>query len=148
MRILFLDDMQIRHDAAVRWFKGHELVQCYTAQEAIKALAGPRFDLVMLDHDLAEEHYLTLSEGLSEEPTHGNQQDSYAPGTGMDVALHICNMQMENLPNVPGIVVVHSWNPSRARQMHELMRERGINSYRSQFDPCRCPVNLRLHQER
>jgi len=140
MRILFLDDMQIRHDAAVRWFEGHELVQVYTAPEAINALSGPKFDLVMLDHDLAEEHYLTLSEGMSE---HQDDQPEYCPGTGMDVAVVVGNMAMTKAPNTPGIVIVHSWNPLRARQMHEVMRDRGVNAHLNQFNPSACPVKIR-----
>jgi CheY-like chemotaxis protein len=140
MRILFLDDMQVRHDAAARWFEGHELVPVYTAHAAIEALGGPKFDVVFLDHDLAEEHYLTLSEGLSEERMPGMKE--YAPGTGMDVAVFLTNQKRVDAPNLPTLVIVHSWNPHRARQMTHIMVQAGLPAHYIRFNPQLCPVKF------
>jgi CheY-like chemotaxis protein len=131
MRVLTLDDMETRHYYFRRWFAGFDLVETYTAKEAITALDnGGRFDLVMLDHDLAESHYLTLSEGLSEEQLPG--MDEYEPGTGLDVARHIATMPKEKQP---GQVVVHSWNPGGSAAMHETIYRAGIRVARKRFDP-------------
>jgi CheY-like chemotaxis protein len=145
MRILFLDDMETRHDAAVQWFSnrpGVELVQVRTAPEAIARLSENHFDVVFLDHDLAEEHYLTLSEGLSEDRAEGEAE--YMCGTGMDVV----DWLVAN-PIIPGDgvtparhsnIIVHSWNPSRAPEMHYRLKQAGYNAYRIPFNPCNCPV--------
>jgi hypothetical protein len=173
VKVLFLDDMHIRHDTAKRWFEGHELVHVYTAPDAIAKLKETKFDLVCLDHDLAEEHYLTLSEGVSQEPfcntckhekslhykfnelgvrglcsscdckDYQSDAPEYAPGTGMDVADFIARMPTTELArNEPGMVIVHSWNPTRSVQMHERMRNAGIRSFKVQFNPSNCPVKV------
>ena len=146
MRILFLDDMKTRHDAVIRWFgdkPGVELVRVFTAPEAIARLSEGHFDVVFLDHDLAEEHYLTLSEGLSEDRVAGEAE--YMCGTGMDVV----DWLIAN-PIVPGDgvipdarhsnIIVHSWNPSRAPEMFNRLKGAGFNAYKIQFNPYTCPV--------
>jgi CheY-like chemotaxis protein len=141
MRVLFLDDMQARHDAAARWLEGQELVAVITASAAIEALIkGPRFDVVMLDHDLAEEHYLTLSEGISESRQPG--QEAYTPGTGMDVVDFLVQQKRANAPNLPNQIIVHSWNPVRAPEMQRRLLEVGFRSYQIMFHPYRCPIKF------
>ncbi len=54
MRILFLDDMKIRHDIFVENATGHQVAHVYDAGTAIDAMSRERFDMVYLDHDLAE----------------------------------------------------------------------------------------------
>jgi len=140
MRILFLDDMQARHAAAAFWFEGQELVAVCTAHAAIEALRGPRFDVVMLDHDLAEEHYLTLSEGLSED--RADAEAEYLCGTGMDVVDFLVEQKRANAPNLPSQIIVHSWNPVRSPEMHRRLLEAGLRSYKIMFHPYRCPIKF------
>lgn len=118
-RILALDDMEVRHHAFRHWFRNHTLDEAKDAPSAITLLDNFDYDLVMLDHDLAEEHYLTLSEGLSESRLPG--QDEYKPGTGMDVAKHIAGMKSK-----PGMVIIHSYNPGGRAAMAQVLREAGV----------------------
>ena len=120
-RILALDDMEIRHKSFRQWFKDHTLDEAFTAPAAIDLLNHFDYDVVMLDHDLAEEHYLKLSEGLSEGRLPG--QDEYAPGTGQDVAKHIVSLPLERRPK---LVLVHTWNPGGRAAMYGILRDAGI----------------------
>lgn len=128
MRILTLDDMQTRQDAFARWFIGHTHDFAMDAPSAIKLLDSFDYDLVMLDHDLAEEHYLTMSEGMSEERQPGAPE--YSPGTGMDVVDFIINMPAERRPHT---VIVHSYNTPRAIEMRSKLKDVGIVAYRVPF---------------
>jgi len=134
MRILTLDDMQIRQDEFRKWFIGTEHIAVATAKEAIDALGGPAFDLVCLDHDLAEEHYLELSEGMSEMAIPGSKIE-YSPGTGMDVVDFLVQQAKADAPNVPRYVVVHSYNPGRAAEMVRRLYEAGYQVMRMPFGP-------------
>lgn len=131
MKILFLDDSQLRHDAFHRNRLGHDVTHVYTALEAINALEMKGiFDLVSLDHDLAEEHYLMMSEGLSEDRREAEAE--CLCGTGMDVVDHLTKMPTSRRPLV---VVVHSWNTSRAEEMVRRLHEAGISATWTQFNP-------------
>jgi CheY-like chemotaxis protein len=106
VRILFLDDAKLRHETFALAHGGDSITHVFTATEAVRALDElPRFDLVHLDHDLAEEHYLELSEGLRETPAPGDPP--FDPGTGMDLVDHIIAMPAERRP---GAVTVHTHN--------------------------------------
>jgi hypothetical protein len=130
MRVLTLDDMEIRQQAFRRWFLIDTHDEAFTAPDAIKLLENFDYDVVMLDHDLAEEHYLTVSEGLSEGPLDGVPE--YKPGTGMDVVDYIINMPEERRPKK---VIVHSWNPSRSQEMYNRLRDAGFNTWKIPFTP-------------
>lgn len=106
MKILFLDDMKIRHDSFLRNHIGHEVVQVWTADQARSALDKDVFDIACLDHDLAEEHYLQF------------ETEEYSPGTGMDVVDHICAMPEEKRPKR---VIVHSLNPRGVEMVNRLL---------------------------
>jgi CheY-like chemotaxis protein len=114
MRILFLDDMETRHRRFANWAVGHDVVHVWSSDAAIAALSGQRFDVAFLDHDLKDEHYLELSEGLSEDPPAGHDPSARLSGTGMDVVDHIVGMRIDHQP---GFVVVHSFNTPRAEEM-------------------------------
>lgn len=133
VRVLTLDDMEIRQHAFRRWFLTHEHECVYTAPEAIRLLGGPAYDIVMLDHDLAEEHYLTVSEGLSEVVLPG--EPTYSPGTGMDVVDFIVAQKRADAPNAPKLVIVHSWNPTRSIEMVARLRDAGVPVWKIPFTP-------------
>jgi CheY-like chemotaxis protein len=55
MRILYLDDMQERHDYFDRKHRHDDVTHVYSHVEAVRALATfPAFDLASLDHDLGD----------------------------------------------------------------------------------------------
>lgn len=130
MKVLTLDDMQDRQRTFAIWYAGFDLVQVGTAPEAIAALAKERFDIVQLDHDLAEEHYLILSEGLLEGPVQGEAK--YLPGTGMDVVDFITDMPDDKKPK---LVIVHSWNFARSLEMLRRLEEHRVKAFLWKFDP-------------
>jgi CheY-like chemotaxis protein len=123
VRILFLDDAQLRHDVFARAHGMDDVVHAFTAAEATRALdEQARFDLVHLDHDLAEEHFLELSSGERETPAVGDSH--FDPGTGMDVVRHIIAMPPERRPHK---AVVHTHNPIGA-EMTALLADQGVPS--------------------
>lgn len=128
MNLLFLDDMKVRHDAFHRNHIGHNIVHVETAAQAKAALDETVFDIAFLDHDLAEEHYLTLSGGLREHRLPG--EDEYDCGTGMDVVKHIVCMPEGKKPKK---VIVHSFNPIAA-EMVDRLRVAGLWAAWLRFD--------------
>ena len=108
MRILVLDDMEVRHDGFVRRFKDHKIDHAYTTEEAMFYLALYKYDLVCLDHDLAPEHYISDDRGF------GN--------TGYDVAVFISEMTTD----LPTQILIHSWNPVGAERMKMQLQGLGI----------------------
>lgn len=124
MKILFLDDDEVRHRSMMPKLIGHDVVQAYSAEEAIKALeVSEAFDLVFLDHDLSNEHYASAVTGEVGE----------LEGTGYDVAVFIAEtLQRDRLPKA---VVVHTMNPSGASRMMAALYPAPVISYRWVFDP-------------
>lgn len=109
MRVLFLDDDQRRHEVVKPLLVGHNCVMVETAQEAIEALAGDRFDLALLDHDLGGKHYV----------------DSEDPTTGYRVAEFISIMPPNHRPS---LVVVHSFNEPGGKRMVHVLKDAGVNA--------------------
>lgn len=98
MRVLFLDDMEHRHDRFEEWRPPDwDVWHVRTADEAKRLLLQKTFDLAFLDHDLAAEHYC----GVEDEHT------------GYAVARAIAEMHGKPRP----VVIVHSWNTSGAERM-------------------------------
>lgn len=119
MKILFLDDMAVRHEAFLRNHIGHEVVQAWTADQAKTLLDSNVFDIACLDHDLAEEHYEQF------------EAHEYTSGTGMDVVDHICTMPAEKRPKR---VIIHSLNPRGVEMVNRLCDYR-IPAMRAPFRP-------------
>lgn len=104
MRILILDDERVRQDALASRFVGHEVVQAWNAPAAIRFLeAGPRFDLVLLDHDLGS-----------------------GAGTGAEVTCFVARGMEEG--SRPREAVVHSHNRPGAQNMLADLREAGVRA--------------------
>lgn len=120
MKILFLDDMQIRHDNFQEWCDDFNLTEVYhvrTADEAVKAMIEHDFDVVFLDHDLAEEHYQDGTKAVTQ------------ANSGTAVAAWM--VQNEARP----VVVIHSYNPVGATNMFNLFRDDGFACYKIPFGP-------------
>lgn len=104
MRVLFLDDIQERHDEFNKFlkkplFRHLEVDHVYNVDEAKQALENNFYHFAFLDHDL-EDYHLDLETGTNYEKT------------GMEVANFVTEMA-----NPPLLVLVHSWNNTRARDM-------------------------------
>lgn len=57
MKVLFLDDCPVRHKEFMENWIGHLVDWAWTAEQAKKFLEVNEYDLVMLDHDLEQQHY-------------------------------------------------------------------------------------------
>lgn len=114
MRILILDDDQTRHDAFARRYDGHELKHVYTVAEARAELLQGGYDLASFDHDLADYQM--------EEQLDGSVREREK--TGYDVVMFL----VHEVPPArwPTEIIVHSWNAPRARQMVEVLKDRGV----------------------
>jgi CheY-like chemotaxis protein len=117
MRILFLDDMEERHELFQKLVKdtSHFVVMRRNVEEAVKAVeeTDPPFDMMFLDHDLADEHYPGYT---------GPVSDKAANGTDF-VKWLVRDVEKEKWPSH---VVVHSWNPDGKKRMAFLLADFGI----------------------
>lgn len=113
MRILILDDEQVRHDHLEEFYSGHEVVHSVTYSHFVHELEnGSPWDLIHLDHDLGS-------------------GDSYVDGwgdtqffTGQHAAIRVCELHDDRLP---AEVIVHSVNPVGAASMVYDLKSRKVN---------------------
>lgn len=110
-RILFLDDMEHRHKEFLRLSNmipphDHEIVQVWSAKQAIDKLKSETFDQVFLDHDLSEDDIMV------------KVGEKTKVQTGMDVVDFILKMEKP-----PMDVIVHSCNGPAAWQMSLRLSE-------------------------
>lgn len=115
-RILILDDNAARHTALAQQYLGCDRVHCWNVAEALAALAGDRFDVAQLDHDLQDICAIRIG--------------ARTERTGADVADHIARMAPEKRP---ALVIVHSWNPHGAERMMATLLGAGVNARRISF---------------
>lgn len=121
--ILFLDDMQERHDKLARGFiiygLGVDLYSVYTAQTAIDKLIrdGLSFDIVSLDHDLAAEHYNRACTDTTAD-------------CGCVVVDAVC-LAKERFKNTK--FFIHSWNEAAAVRMAKALETCGLWVQRKPF---------------
>ena len=99
MRILFLDDDQIRHDKFRELINNrHEIHAVYTAKECIDCLKlRPKYDMIFLDHDLGGRQFV---------------ESGYE--TGYQVAQWLQQHPALQAPTM----IIHSFNPIGAKQMN------------------------------
>lgn len=124
MRILILDDEEVRHEAIARRYDGHEVVGATTYFQFLRYFwEGSPWHIVHLDHDLGEPP----------------EADSYVDGwggvrayTGLHAARVIADAGDGDLP---GEVIVHSQNPLGSQAMVAELRARGVAASRQPFDP-------------
>ena len=114
MEILFLDDMEVRHRTFKRLIAHkHNVTYVGNDSEAKTALAAQRFNVVFLDHDLAEDHY-------AGDFTKGGE-------SGQDVVRFIVDKLPKDL--WPKNAIIHSLNPDGSKRMFECLIQAGISSY-------------------
>ena len=112
MRILILDDEQVRHDDLAVFYEGHEVVHATTYNQFVRELvSGSPWDLIHLDHDLGP--------GDSYTDGWGNMQFF----TGQHAAIRVCELHDHQLP---GEVIVHSVNPLGANYMVGDLKSRKV----------------------
>lgn len=126
MRILILDDDDMRHNYFRRELANHEVVHAHTYDEACDALSSQdRFDTVFLDHDLNFEQYRSVQKC----------DDGYEVELdGKDAAHYLVGRVPQE--KRPGQIVVHSWNETGAREMVAILKDGGFtNVVRWVFNP-------------
>ena len=104
MRVLVLDDSELRHHCFDRDLRGLRIVHARTAPEAIEILRrSPRFDVAFLDYDL------------------DLQENGVKPvGTGLDVADHIARDL--DVRKIPRRIWIHSRNETGRSRMEAILR--------------------------
>lgn len=113
-RILVLDDDARRHEWFDAHIGGHDSVR--SARDARSALRdNPRYDLVFLDHDLAED-YAVVPAVWGED--------------GRTVARFIAAMPQERRP---AVAHVHSSNWGAAMEMEAILTAAGVAVTRAEF---------------
>ena len=118
VRVLFVEDDPYRMDVFNKdLFKDDQVHWAKDAKDGIRALQRNTYDLVMLDHDLADAHYKDLDAAAN-----------HAEGTGRDVAKFMVTME-----NPPPFAFVHSWNPGGALAIGDILTEGGINNFVAPF---------------
>ena len=111
MRTFLLEDS---HDRIVLFYEAlHEAgVTDITARKTVsraKATFEPPYDLVLLDHDLADEDY---------------ERPEKEDGTGTEFARWLAASQD---PSTARKVIIHSYNHSGRQRMYETLAEAGWN---------------------
>lgn len=116
MKILILDDEEVRHQAFARIYKGAQVIHhAYALEDFCRVLFSNRFDLIHLDHDLTEqEQASTYVDGWGKTQYHNGQH----------AAKKICE-----LPDYlkPKRVIIHSINPDGAKSMRAILQDAKID---------------------
>lgn len=115
MRILFLDDDVLRHNAFQEASAGHDVTLVWTAAQAEREFASGKFHLACLDHDLGGEHWV----------------DPEQVNTGT----HVARWLKANPERCPRQVIVHSYNAPAARGMVKTIIEAGAMCAHMPFGP-------------
>jgi len=105
------------------WFRcnliGNVLHPVYTYEDAISELAKHEFDMIFLDHDLADEHYDTWAKSQQTNVEYFETLEN----TGYDVA----RWMVDNSNNPQAQIIIHSCNEAGSKRMLELLLENGYN---------------------
>lgn len=121
LKILILDDDDIRHRNFHRMFEGHDIFHAYGYIEFQELLAQESpFDIIQLDHDLG---ICRTGDGYA--GMYGNKEY-----TGQDAARDVAALSSEKRPTKE--CNVHSWNGYGGNAMRETLRSAGI---KCTFDP-------------
>jgi CheY-like chemotaxis protein len=109
MRVLLLDDDELRHEWFARRFADDELDIAVEADAAIKLLGAHAYDAIFLDHDLLPEHYRTI------EPT-DEERTGYAVAAWLATRTDV---------QPAATIIVHTRNADGALKMVQTMRAAG-----------------------
>lgn len=137
MRILFVDDMQSRHDsfiAQIDELYPNDFDDLYCVHKAFVALHLAKeyqYDIMFLDHDLADIHY---KEGTGEF-TENNEI------SGTEIARVVSELPLEMRPK---LVVIHSWNNAGVNRMASVLVSADIKVVISRFS-CNLLEDVSIH---
>lgn len=106
--ILIVEDDPRRLPLFYEVFAAHDITWVTNAADAVRALEGAQFDAVMLDHDLAAEHYKDLEAAVA------------GTGTGQEAAHAV----VEHCSDA--VCIVHSWNPAGAQRIGRILTEGNV----------------------
>ena len=102
MRILFVDDCPERTKQFRERAAEHELVCVEDCKKAVAALDGEPFDMIFLDHDLADEHYWR----------------DMRKGTGTEIAQRIAAKARKHQH---ATIILHSLNHAGRQRMRSIL---------------------------
>jgi CheY-like chemotaxis protein len=108
MRILIVEDDEMRCAWFERKFAGREMDVTCDVGEALGWLAARDYDVILLDHDLAEEHY------FSDAPD--DERTGYAVARWL--ASHTDRQRAAT-------IIIHSLNYAGAQRMLDVLRDAG-----------------------
>lgn len=117
-RMLFLDDVAVRHDAIDAVAHIWDIHHTFDSEATIQRLEAGRYDLVSLDHDLEDKHYEAYQRGYAE--------TAPLAKTGWDVVVFMRSIPEERRPKY---VNVHSFNPSAKERMIADLRANGYTVF-------------------
>lgn len=117
MRILIIDDDELRALLFAQWLRGHDVVVARTARQAIRHLSRGQFHVVFLDHDLGGRVLV----------------DSHDENTGAEVARFMARKGIQIT------TIVHSHNPVGVLYLRTLMPD-------AKFVPFGEELRERLHE--
>lgn len=115
MNIVIVEDNKFRIEAFKQKLESNNtLFITDNTKLAIKYLQKNKVNVVLLDHDLKDKHYMVYDENDGEE-------------TGREVAEFLANTKFE------GLVVIHSWNPVGSKVMEDVLINGGVEVVRAIF---------------
>lgn len=115
---LIIDDQVERHEAIEMFLIGtYRVEHAWSYTDATGHLTSGSWDVVYLDHDLADFEYAT---GYCTGDFNAVPQREM---TGLDVASFITHMRDDKRPRR---VVIHSWNPVGAAAMTRMLCSAGV----------------------
>lgn len=123
MRVLFLDDMEMRHRIMDAVFGNeHEIVHAWTFDDAVRLLESGSYDQVSLDHDLSVA-------SIMQDPS-----DTAEPNGTLLCLWIAAEVGMGRLRGVIGSTfVVHSLNPAGRKSMLRILGEAGLRTHEQPF---------------
>lgn len=113
LNILILEDSSERNNWFGKKLIGNAVDFAYTASQANKFLQEKEYDVIFLDHDLAEEHYVAMHAVV----------DTELIGTGVDTAKFI----VENSSSPKAQIIVHSLNTVGSQNIFAILKDAGYN---------------------
>lgn len=124
VKILFVDDENVRRNQLAKRWPDAEILTCETSQNAIKLLNeswDQSFDYIYLDHDLGE---------IEREPSEDMYEASPTfPITTRPFVRHICrNPQLKSGRLKNTHFIIHSWNGEAAEWIYKMLTDHGYSA--------------------
>ena len=115
MKILILDDADVRHKYFAKYYKCESIQHVKTLKEFVKHLdLGSPWDLIHLDHDLGD---------FTDGDTFVDSYGAIKEYNGQHAAQMIIDLSDDMLPKQ---VIIQSVNPEGARRIKQIIQARGI----------------------